>query len=315
MTWYSHQNSLIFGYGDRELGERREGDALWYQFSKATRQPISFADECKRTAKLVHEEAQALNRPVYVLLSGGLDSAIMVKGFKAAGVPFRTATYEFINGMNEQEMQYIRPFVQREQLDAVFMQMDGVKWLKSDEAHDWFHQTYSHELGCLPLMKLMEYVWEDLGGFPVFGGGDMDIIKMPDGSWQYGRYESFLSRYWFSKLKGIENFVSFFQHTPEITLSILNDPLIRRAATGQDAIANKVLKELKAVKFNVYHRDFPDLRRRIKFGGTELIHHHIARTELEWQKERRLSYGEVWTVPYQELVDLLTPSSSAAAGA
>jgi len=309
LTTYSYQNQLQFGYGPQAFNRRDHGLDLWYNFNRAERQPISFVDELKRTAQVVYEQARAMGRPIYLLLSGGLDSAVMVKGFKAAGVPFKTATYVFNDGLNEHEMQYIRPFEAAENLDAVHLNMDIRKWMHDGEALDLFLRTDSWETGTLPLMKLMGHVWSELGGLPVFGGGDIDIVQK-EGAWYYGRYESFLSRYWYCDIAGISDFVSFFQHTPELTLAMLSDPLIARAATGQDQLANRVLRNLKIVKFKVYHRDFPDLQRRIKFGGTELIHSWLSPLEDSWRAKRQLSYGDLWMIPYDELMEKLRPLGS-----
>lgn len=301
---YSFENRLVFGYGNGVLNEKRVGDALYFETEHCTRVPGSFREECVQTARVIQEQAR--DRPIYVLLSGGMDSVAMVMGFIEAGVPFKTATYEFNDGQNAHEMEHVHSLIEREKLDATFYKMDGVKWLTGDEAHELFHQTHSFELGCLPLMKLMEHVWFELGGFPVFGGGDIDIIKR-DGTWHYARFESYISRYWYSQQRGIGVFASFFQHTPEITLSMLNEPEIVKAASGQDRIANLVLNELKAVKYKVMHRIWPGHAARPKFGGTEMIHHHIDRTELAWRAESPITYGDTWSVPYNEFRALLAP--------
>lgn len=304
MLEYTHQNTLTFGYGGGTLNEKRAGDSLEFNVSRCSRPVLSFREECKNTALVIQE--QAGDRPIYLLLSGGMDSVAMVMGFIEAGVSFKTATYEFNGGQNEHEMEHVRSIVQMHKLDATFYKMDGVKFLTGEEAHELFVQTHSFELGCLPLMKLMEHVWFELGGFPVFGGGDMDLIKM-NGQWHYARFESYISRYWYSRQRGIGVFASFFQHTPEIMYSILIEPKIRNAASGNDRTANKVLNDLKIVKYNVMHRIWPGHARRPKFGGTELIHAHLEQTEIAWRKEAALQYGDTWSVPYSTLIEQLKP--------
>jgi hypothetical protein len=305
MIEYSHQNSLTFGYGGGILNDKTPGAELKYHFSPCAREALSFKDECRRTADVVLDEAERIGRPVYLLLSGGLDSVAMAKGFKATGRPFKTITYAFNGKQNEHELEHVRDLVLMDELDHSYFWMDGVKWMKSDEAHEWFHRTNCWELGTLPLMKLMQHVWFELGGTPVFGGGDMDVIR-EDGQWFYSRFESFLSRYWFSERFGLGSFVSFFQHTPEITLSILSEPELLRAGSGQDPMANKVLNELKIVKYNVMHRTWPGLRRRLKFGGTELIVQHITQTEEAWRRERELRFDETWKMPFQAFRDSIS---------
>jgi len=308
MINYSHNNYLTFGYGGGVFNDKALGDNVAYHFTRCTRQPGSFQEECRRTALTVYEEAKVVGREVYVLISGGLDSLAMVKGFVEAGVPFKTATYSFKNGLNEHELEHVRSLVAEHDLDNSYLELDALKWLKSSEANEWFHKTNCCELGTLPLMKLMQHVWFDLGGYPVFGGGDMDVIKENE-QWYYSRFESFLSRFWFSERFGLGTFVSFFQHTPEMVLSILNEPEIQRAGLGNDKLANTVLNELKIVKYKVMHRIWPGQRRRPKFGGTELIHNQIISTEEAWVRERAVRFDETWKVPFAEFVESIKPQS------
>ena len=178
------------------MSDKAEGESVVYHFSPCSRQPGTFREECVRTAQLIYQQAQNMNREVYLLVSGGLDSVAMVKGFIEAGVPFKTATYAFENGLNEHELEHVRDIVAAHNLDHTYLWMDALKWFKGDEAHEWFHRTNATSLATLPLMKLMQHVWFDLDGLPVFGGGDMDVIK-ENGKWFYGRFESFISRYRF----------------------------------------------------------------------------------------------------------------------
>lgn len=311
MLDYTFQNHLTFGYRDGLLNQKTEETPVQYYPTACTRQPGTFEQECTATAHLVLDQAQAAGRPVYALVSGGLDSVAMVKGFKATGRPFKTATYVLGGGASAHELVHVHELVEVERLDHSYLPIDQ-GWLIGSEAHEWFHHTRACEIGTLPLMKLMYHVWHELGGFPVFGGGDIDVIKC-DGSWFYSRFESFLSRYWFSRLFGIDTFVSFFQHTPEITLSMLNEPEVLRAGSGQDDLANRALNELKIVKYRVIHRTWPGLKRRPKYGGTELIHGRILPVEQAWNAERPFRCDGTWTMPFMEYRQLLSPSTDAAA--
>ncbi len=110
---------------------------------------------------------------------------------------------------------------------------------------------------------------------------------------------------------GSINVVDDNQGSNTLQLPGLNDwsgvTLSRPNASGNDLLANKVLNELKIVKYKVIHRIWPGLKRRPKFGGTELFHHHIAKTELAWNAERLIKYGETWKVPFTEFVESIRP--------
>ena len=303
---YAHENTLAFGYGG-ELFNESNGEPLQFRLARCEREPLPFPEECARTAALLGEKAKRLGRPVYLMQSGGLDSEVMINSFRQAQVPFQTISFEFTGGLNTHETAFIKRFSARHELNTVMYQLDIVEWLKTQEAREYFALSNCWEAAMLPHMKLMHHVWFELGGMPVLGGGDTVIMKYADG-WRFCKYEYILAWYWFMAKHGIDGGVAFFQHTPELMLSMLCEPLIERAARGLDQTANKVLKDLRAVKYRVYHKHWPDLERRIKFGGTEMIHGLVAAFE---QRVRAKRFDSVWSIPYEDAVKALSPLPSA----
>jgi hypothetical protein len=308
MADFSHQQCLTFGYEGQLFNERSSmSDTLAYHLAPATRTPLSFPQEMELNARLMEMKAQALGRPIYLLQSGGLDSEVMIKSFKSAKVPFRTISFRFPKGLNEHEMQFVRSFSEAEALDSVYYDIDILSWAGSNEAREWFDLANCQGISMLPHMKLLHHIWFELGGMPVIGGGDVVVIKAPDGSWRFSKYEYMLSWYWFCQKMGIDAGVAFFQHTSEGVLAMCSEPEMLRAGMGEDRLANKILPDLRQVKYNVYYRLWPDLRRRIKFGGSELIYGHIGPRENLWKKQRHLQYDVVWSMPFGELLTQLSP--------
>lgn len=303
MIEYSHRNTLTFGYGDGVLNES-DGTPLSYTMQRCSREPLPLKDELIETAKLMQQKANG--RPIYLMQSGGLDSEVMICSFIDAGIPFKTISFRFPNGQNEHELEFVRHLSEAKQLDTQFYDIDMVNWVRASEAQDWFKLSNCWEIAMLPHMKLMHHIWFELGGMPVLGGGDVVIIKN-QGQWMYSKYEYILAWYWFCAKMGIDAGVAFFQHTPEVTLAMLRQPEIQRAALGQDALANKVLPDLRAVKYRVYHRLWPELRRRIKFGGTELVHGMIVSVEQELRSKSARRFDGVWSIPYPDFVRAISP--------
>ena len=306
MIDYSHDNSLVFGYNGGVFNERQYScDVLSYTLRPCAREPLSFKEELIETAKLMQQKALVMNRPIYLLQSGGLDSEVMIKSFKAASVPFQAISFRFPRGENQHEIAFIEEFSAKEQLDTMFYDLDLLAWLKAPEARDWFTLSNTEECAMLPHMKLLHHIWFDLGGMPVIGGGDVVIIKQPDGTWHFSKYEKMLPWFWFCTKMEINAGVAFFQHTPEIILAALKEPCIQHAAAGHNRFANLILPDLRQVKYELYHRLWPDLRRRIKFGGTELIFQHLTPFEAKWKGPIR--HNAIWHISYDQAVGALNP--------
>ena len=75
--------------------------------------PTSFKDECLRAARLIGEAA---DKPILVLLSGGIDSEVAARCFLEAGVPFEVVTANIIyNGkiVNDNDTKYTTAFIKK----------------------------------------------------------------------------------------------------------------------------------------------------------------------------------------------------------
>jgi hypothetical protein len=58
------------------------------------------------------------------------------------------------------------------------------------------------------------------------------------------------------------------------------------------------------------HRIWPGHKRRPKFGGTELIHGFIDPVERAWRARSPITYGDTWTINYDDLMDAIRPVTS-----
>jgi hypothetical protein len=254
---------------------------------------------------MMGEKAIWHDRPVYLLLSGGMDSEVMVESFLRADVPFTPITFKFKHGLNSHEMQHVQRFSRHHKLKTVYYELDILPFMQSDEAAQFFEESCCWELAMVPHMKLLHHIWFELGGMPVIGGGDV-VIRKEAGEWRLSKYEYMLAWYWFCVQYSIDAGVAFFQHTPEITLAMLREPRIAAAAAGQNQIANRILNDLRQVKYQVYRDHWPHLPIRPKNGGTEMIHTLIR--PIEERLRKGLRYEAIWSTPYQTFCDSISPS-------
>lgn len=296
MIEYSHGNAITFGYGSGSLNEKTIGAELQFHFNHCIREPKSFRDEVQNVARLVQEKAERLQRPIYLLQSGGLDCEVMLKAFIDQNIPFVPITFR-LNGFNEHELQYVKRFNDRHGLKSNFLTINPLTWIPKQQ--ELFHRTHSASAFMLCHMKLLSRIWE-LGGMPVIGAGDVLLENTPTG-WLVVKHEYMLPWYWHMEQQGINGVPAFFTHTSEVVLAMLREPRMKRVAESNDVNANKLLKDARQQKYAVYLDHWPDLQRRPKFTGEEFVYKQTGALQQDWAADRDLRFTDVWTSTLQEM--------------
>ena len=317
MLPYTLDNNLIYGYCDGIFNPEQKSsvDSLKCSYARATRSPKTFKEECIITAKILGQEAASLNRIPMIFLSGGLDSEVVVKAFIEADVDFQAVTFRFNNNLNQHEINYVEKFANRHDITVRYLDIDIVTWLETTEAKNMFINSYCTYTEMLPHMKLMDLVWDQWQGMPVLGNGDLYVARdinpvwrMQNKTanqyiWNYVEYEYILAWFRHSVHRKILGGIGFFQHTPEITLSMALDPRIQEVCNN----LNPYKMSSRSTKYVIYKHHWPDLEIRPKWNGGELVANlHYSKAK-EFSKTFNLPYNDKWTIEYNEFVKLLKP--------
>lgn len=307
---FTLDNHFSFGYGRTafDWSARGPGSTLWCAFTRAQREPGTFRQECVRAARLLAEQAATLGRVPTVLLSGGLDSEVVVKAFIEAGVNFQAVTFRFHGGFNAHEMRYVYQFLKSVDIRHRFYDFDLVKWIQTDEFIEMFHGAHASSLIVMPHMKAMNHVWFELGGLPILGNGDVYLEN--DGGWNYVELEYMLCWYRHAIRMGILGGIGFFQHTPEVTLSMLREPRMVRLGRNQDTYANRVYETSRFVKYAIYRSHWPELVMRPKLAGHEMAKDLFDARSKEVLGDRD-PWADKWVVSYDDLRSQLEPDEQA----
>jgi hypothetical protein len=312
MMPYTLDNHFSFGYGEGLFNpnDRTDENRLWCAYSRCTQEPGLFPEECVETAKLIGRRAQELGRPIFVCLSGGMDSEVVAKSFLSAGVPFTAITFRFLGGLNSHEIRFVNSFVASHKIKHMFYDIDILSWIASQEAEELFHGAQTASLNLLPHMKLMNHIWFELGGLPVLGNGDV-YFENHDSGWKYVELEYMLSWFKHAIRMKILGGIGFFQFTPEITLSMLREPKLYKLGMNYDSYANRIYKTSKHIKYAIYRKYWPDLTLRPKFGGQEMVEkQYEARTATLLDGKNKPAVDK-FVLHYQEFRAMLEPVGSA----
>jgi hypothetical protein len=274
-------------------------------YRTATRLPMSFRDECLNTARVVHAQAAALGRIPYVLLSGGLDSEVVVKAFLEVGLPFRTITFRYAKQLNHHETSAVARFLERHNVPHEFYELDAEQFALSAEAEALFLDTHCSYFEMVPTMKLMQVVHER-GGLPVLGNGEV-LYARQDRQWKYIEYEYDLAWYRFEARYKVPGVMGFFQHTPEMMLAMMNEPRMLALEENRNRLA-VMLPHSREIKYSVYFDHWPDLERRRKFDGGELTRKIFKPIDKRLTATYAVQYDDTFTLPLAELRTTLTSS-------
>lgn len=281
MLPYTLDNHFSYGYGETpfDTNARSLQRPLWCSYSRAQREPLSFNQEVALTAGLLADSAASLHRKPVVLLSGGMDSEVVVQGCITAGIDFETITFRFKHGLNGHELKHVEEAVRKYGVKHSYFDIDIHAWLKTIEFEDLFYGSQATSINLLPHMLLMNHVWGS-NGMPILGNGDVYLENEND-SWNYVELEYILAWFRHAVRFGILGGIGFFQHTPELTLSMLREPRIQRLGQQNDEYANRLYDTSKFVKYGIYRKHWPEFTMRPKLGGHEMVKELYAKREKE----------------------------------
>jgi hypothetical protein len=310
MLPYSLDNNLVFTYDGRPF-DWSQGGKFACSYAKATRPANDFQTECHLTARLLKDEADLRGRTPRVFLSGGLDSHVLALTMMEAGIDPNPITFRFKHGLNDHEMCHVESFAKRHGLDVEYVDLDIAEFMNSSEAEQIALEARCEYFIMLPHMKLMDHVWET-GGLPIVGNGDFYAYKIPSFKWRvtgegpkfvwkYIEYEYMFTWLRHAITHGILGSFAFFQHTPEITLSMLNEPLIDDCVNGR--LHGKM--STRSTKYEVYIKYWPEFERRPKYGGGEKID-ALCKKMLEKMRKHKLpSFSNQQLIPVSDFKQMI----------
>jgi hypothetical protein len=312
---YSVDENFSYGYNENFYNLRESSsDKFSCYYQKAQYVPTSFKEESIKVCEKISDYAKKINRVPVVLLSGGLDSEVVVRSFVDSGKDFSVITNRFFENLNAHELYYIEKLSKKYNLSVEYKDLDVINWLvSSDESNFLAHESKCLRPQMLPTLKLLIYVYEQ-GGFPVLGNGDLYASKEINPQWRmsgkgekyiwnYIEYEYILAWLRYCVRNNIEGSINFFQQTPEIVLAMALDPMI------QDLVKNNPVgkQSTRSTKYLVYKKYWNDVELRPKFHGGENIDNvcdYIQKTRLN--KFYR-SYNDKYKLGFDNFVNRLMP--------
>lgn len=309
--------NFSYGYDGEIYNLRTDSNSVFNcYYKRANYIPTSFKDECIKTSIRISDFARSQNKVPIILLSGGLDSEIVVRSFIDSGREFKTITNKFLNNLNLHEIEYIEKFCSAYDLKPNFVDLDIENWLISDQALNMAEISKCSRAEMLPTLKLLNDVYFDMKGIPVLGNGDFFLSKdinpywrMGDSDqkhiWYYVEFEYILAWARYAVQKKIQGSINFFQQNPEIVLSMALDDEI------QEIIKNnpKGRHTSRSRKYRVYKKWWPNIDLRQKYHGGEMILNLCDYVQKKYLNNHFFQYKGKWKLPVGDYIKLMMPIS------
>lgn len=274
----TENNHFRFGYKNKWV----------IQYGRCKREPLDFRTECVKTAKLfgVYEK-------VNIFFSGGVDSEVVVNAFLEAKVPFTCIICD--NGYNQHDNIYAIKYCKLHQINYKIISLDVKEF--------WKKELYkrSMETKCIsPQFPVIMWMVEQIDGFNILGSGECFLNKESDGSWVMFEREKVATLYKHYDIHNIKGAPGFFQYTPELMLSFLENPIVK------DAIAYSEYDNSYPFKPRVYHDLWSDMEPRTKYTGFEKL------KTLDEKYRNILSKlypnsNRIYKTEYNRLINILAP--------
>jgi hypothetical protein len=225
--------------------------------------PMSYYDALKLNATIMRD---SFSEPFDVLLSGGIDSEVMVRTFKDLGIAHNTFIFRYEDNLNIRDMNSSIQICEALNIPYKIIDFNLSKFYET-EAADIFSKTLVPDVASLSRIKWLDY----LDNVPVFGEGEPywkrdlggDYTKKSPWSFHFSERQFFLSlnsHYINRPIIG-----EWYLYTPYITMNYHNEELI------QNLLNDKILGKESTLSSRLpLHRNFwPDIKEKSKLTGYE----------------------------------------------
>lgn len=317
---FTFENHFKWGYNGKHFNERAtDRDTYMVEFGQCKRKPMTFKEECYDVAQKIFEYSKFVGRPIDLMFSGGSESEMMVRSFVEQEIPCHIHIMVFGNHLNIHDISHAVTFCEQRNLPYVLHDLDLENFIRMSAP------LYAGTSKCitprmLPHMWLMERLFE---GIPVMGMGECyvahgnikEYYEFRNGMvvrnekddydvapWYLYEREKINSWYRFAKEKNLFAIPGFFQYTPEIMLSFLEEGLTVEltSCVHFGKLSNT------STKMQIYEKHFPGILQRYKKDGFENAQALDASLRPIIQKEYS-AYSQEYKIEYNKLKEMLKP--------
>ena len=297
-----HTKNDHFKYGFNLINKslRQKPDDKWFvDYGRCEKVPDDFLTECINAIRDIRNKT---NKTLYFLYSGGIDSEMMCNAVLLSKISnFEILIADYDNN-NSHDLEYAKLWCENNNITPHIFKIDVLQFWSSDEFKN-ITKTINCSSPQFPVyMKVMEYV-NNLSGVPILGSGECYLENDHLLGLVMFERELVASLYRFLDANGLDGIPGFFQYSPELMLSWLQNPLVekmlRLLPVGQNS--------LTSIKYVGYKQYCSDMTKRPKYTGFEKIQNICNSVRAERTHALR-AVNEITKTPYNKLIEKLAPN-------
>lgn len=279
---------IAFDYSYVNVPNTEIDERFKIEFNPVTRPLMTWKEELFSAMRTL---VDSTNKPIYVLMSGGIDSELVARLLLKVGVKFKALTLKHEEGTNEHETRYADWFCNHYKIDQVSVPINITNFI-TDGHKKYIDQGYrATKIYYYQQLFLLEKL-EEFGGFGI-GGAYEQIYHTLNNQIHLKFNPSYTMSMDWCKNHNTNHQLWFYLETPELVASWMKQELIEFLLQRPDYFINQ--DWINVEKTLIYHQQWPGMGRRRKASGFELIEHFRDVKEKELQKQ------------FPDLIDMYVP--------
>jgi hypothetical protein len=216
----------------------------------------SYYDELVNNAKLIRD---TYTGKFDLLLSGGVDSEVVLRIYHSLGVPINVFIFQYENNYNYRDVAHAKRICEELNVKYKLIDFNLEKFVEND-AHDLWLECYVANVCRLPHLKMLEY----LDNIPIIGTGEPEWHKI-NGKWLFELSEGSFTWQIHQYHKGRTVIADWYNYSPEVAASYMHLPIVQQLFNNN--FYNH--KTTVAIKGQIYQQYWPSLELRTKLVGFE----------------------------------------------
>jgi hypothetical protein len=251
---FTDNNHWRVGWGSGLYNFHEQNLPFWVTYGPCRYEPKSFDVEM---AVAVRKIAEAAKKPIFVAMSGGLDSELIARIMLQERVTFTPLIVQYDNDYNKDDIGYAFDFCRDHNLTPEIVKIDILSVMSNSINTPYVVANCPSILA----MHIMRYC-SRLGGMAVTGLGEQRY-QQKDGQiviWTLNRRTALMQ---FMQAETVQAVPVFYYYTPELMLSFFREA----KAHGFEDMAQFAHN----IKEDIYRQYWPDLKPRPKYSGFEKV--------------------------------------------
>lgn len=250
---------INFEYSYQNIPNTTIEERFKFVFKPVTRPFGPWKEELIRTAQLIRNST---SKPLYLCLSGGIDSEVMALAFIEAGIPFTAFTLRHIGGTNNHDISFAIRFCKKHNIDQMFIDIDPYTYF----------EKYLTEYRTTNIFKYLQLFMletiENLGGYAVIGAGEQIYYTVNEKI--HIKYDpAYTLPLDWCKKNNTEHTTMFHLHNPELLASYMSIDIIDLLLKNPLYFRSHHVMSIE--KILVYNGYWENMERRSKYNGFENI--------------------------------------------